>query len=37
MYRMVLVLVLALGIAVPVYAGNKVTRKVDDFTGLEMV
>ena len=37
MCRIILVLVLAFGIAAPVYAGNEITRKVDEFTGLEMV
>lgn len=37
MYRIILVLVLVLSTAAPVYASNEITRKVDEFTGLEMV
>ena len=37
MYKLFLTLVLALGLTVPVYAGNEIVRKVDDFSGLEMV
>lgn len=37
MYKLFLIFVLALGLTAPVYAGNEIVRKVDDFTGLEMV
>ncbi|UZJ37723.1 MULTISPECIES: hypothetical protein [unclassified Prosthecochloris] len=37
MYKLFVTLILALGITLPVYAGNKIVRNVDDFSGLEMV
>ena len=37
MYKLFLIFVLALGLTTPVYAGNKITRKVDEFTDLEMI
>ncbi|MBL6957130.1 MAG: hypothetical protein ISR54_10020 [Chlorobium phaeobacteroides] len=37
MYKLFLILVLALGLTAPVYAGNEIVRKVDDFSNLEIV